>query len=360
MESDYWYGTYDVGTVNIDLRWSATLSIKTCESEEDSHVYIYNTMGDLIHYADDDNCGYESYGMNEDLLLDLDAGEYMVQVGSLNDGTYDFSLRVAIIGCNGLEADDSLDRVWIRDDSHEVVSASHPHSNDFEVVSESNCASHWNGALWSGWGEEYTEYGTIGITLTKPTLVHLMSCGSQWDTQLYLVQHFRTADDSLIDIYDDNNCAGNDGIHGNTMWNEDVSVPLEPGHYTVEVSGTDFWGENAVLEVRLDGCTGEETVSVIGIVIGAVIGIICFVIFIAGIAKWRKLCCFRAKKAAKNEIPSFPQSPGSPIPMLQPQFAPQTNVVMQQQPQAQVMQPQIAPQQISPMQQYTYNSKVIE
>lgn len=366
LETDYFgSGTWEVGNIALDLSSSAMVSIKTCKSEGMSYVTIYNSQGVAIWQVVDGNCGDLSWGSNQDLLIDFAAGEYTVEAASWYDGIKEFSLEVEIIGCEGVEAEESLDIVSVSEDSPEIeidvdLEFNHPAAHILDVVTDNDCAAWWNGALWTGYGSEYPSYGAIGVTLTETTTVNMMTCGSDSNTYICIVQHFADANDLLIECYDDNNCVGGDDYSGNTMWNEDVSKTLSPGHYSVAVSGDYFTGAAASLEVRLDGCTEGYIHHIIGAIIGAVIGTICFCCFLAGIAKWCKLCCFKVKEATKavegtkHEIHSYPQSPASQVEMIQTQYEPQ---LMMQQPPSYVTQPQGAPQKCPIVQQCVYTSE---
>merc|ERR1719300_1352040 len=68
------------GSIDVELSSAATLSIKTCDSYQASYVTIVNANGQEIAEFDDDNCGYQSFGYNEDLLVSLPQGNYEVRV----------------------------------------------------------------------------------------------------------------------------------------------------------------------------------------------------------------------------------------------------------------------------------------
>jgi len=323
------------------LSFTATVSIKTCSSYADSYVTIVNSNGIEIAFYDEDNCGYYSYGYNEDLLVSLPAGNYEVRVYSFWADYSWYSLEVAIIGCGGNEASDSVDVYSLSEDSEEVnLDFVHPLSSSIEVVSTDNCASTWDGRLGSGW----TYYGQIGISLVETTTVSLVTCGSELDTVIELTQHFADGSDLFIQTFDHDNCrTDGDGYYGSHYVNEDVSVELSPGHYTVSVTGySSMWGEHATLEVYVDGCTTQSPslaptaepamgfsqipATTSAVLIGvSIASTLCCVSIIVGIAY---CCCFKARTPARramegsqNGVQAFDQSPGSKVQMLQLQPA---------------------------------------
>jgi len=192
LETDYFgSGTWEVGNIALDLSSSAMVSIKTCKSEDMSYVTIYNSQGVAIWQVVDGNCGDLSWGSNQDLLIDFAAGEYTVEAASWYDGIKEFSLEVEIIGCEGVEAEESLDIVSISEDSPEIeidvdLEFNHPAAHILDVVTDNDCAAWWNGELWTGYGSEYPEYGAIGVTLTETTTVNMMTCGSESNIHIFV------------------------------------------------------------------------------------------------------------------------------------------------------------------------------
>jgi len=365
------YLGYDSGSIDLELSFTATVSIKTCSSYADSYVTIVNSNGIEIAFYDEDNCGYYSYGYNEDLLVSLPAGNYEVRVYSFWADYSWYSLEVAIIGCGGNEASDSVDVHSVSEDSEEVtLDFDHPLSSSIEVVSTDNCASTWEGRLGSAW----TYSGQVGISLTETTTMWLVTCGSELDTYIQLTQHFANGSDSVIQIFDQDNCGTDDDSYwGSSYVNEDVAVELSPGHYTAGVSGWNLLGDHATLEVYIEGCQESwfhDLDKVMSVIIGVSIGsVVCCLCIIVGIVYCCGCCCFQATHAAAEAlggsqaaVPAYGQSPGAQVQMLQPQYVVQQQqqqplcAVQQQQPQF-VQQPQMAvPQQPAMVQQCVYTS----
>jgi len=363
------YLSYDSGSIDLELSFTATVSIKTCGSDADSYVTIVNSNGVEIAYYDSDNCGYYTYGYNENLLVSLEMGDYEVRVYSFWGYHSWYSLEVAIIGCGGNEASDSVDIVSVEEDSEEVtLDFDHPLSSSIEVVSTDNCASTWEGRLGSAW----TNDGQIGISLTETTTMRLMTCGSELDTYIQVIQHFADGSDLVILIFDQDNCgAEDDSYWGSHYVNEDVSTELSPGHYTASVSGWMTLMDHATLEVYIEGCQESwfhDLDKVMSVIIGVSIGsVVCCLCIIVGIVYCCGCCCFKATHAAAEAlggsqaaVPAYGQSPGAQVQMLQPQYVVQQQqqqplcAVQQQQPQ--FVQAQAAPQQPAMVQQCVYTS----
>jgi len=348
------YLSWDSGSIDVELSYASTLSIATCNSYDDSYVAIVNANGQEIAAFDEDNCGYYSWGMNEDLLVSLPAGDYEVRVYSFSGYYSDwFSVDVAIVGCGGNVASSSAAVYSLNgDDSEEtILGFDHPFEHEIEIVTTDDCTSTWSGRVGGPWAE----HGQIGISLTETTTMWLVTCDSEMiSTYIELTQHFEDGSEYVIQTFADDSCMSDSQDSSTDYTNQEVSVELSPGHYTARVSGLSLSGGHATLEVRTLDCVEHWIVAII---IGAVIGSLCFCIcVIVGIAYCAGCCCFKATEAAvrsmqapavegMDEVPSYPQSPDSQVQMLQmqPQYA---HVVPQQPPQyaAQQQQPAMVQQ----------------
>jgi len=350
------YLSWDSGSIDVQLSYASTLSIATCNSYDDSYVTIVNANDQEIAAFDDDNCGYYSWGMNEDLLVSLPAGDYEVRVYSFSGYYSDwFSVDVAIVGCGGNVASSSAAVYSLNgDDSEEtILGFDHPFEHEIEIVTTDDCTSTWSGRVGGPWAE----HGQIGISLTETTTMWLVTCDSEMtSTEIELTQHFDDGSESVIQTFADDSCVSDSDDSSTDYTNQQVSVELSPGHYTAKVSGWSLTGGHATLEVFTDSCVDHWIIAVI---IGAVIGSLCFCIcVIVGLAYCCGCCCFKGTEAAVKAMQapavegngSYGQSPGSQVQMLQMQ--PQYAQVVQQQPQyaqaAQQQPPQYAVQQQQP------------
>lgn len=254
-------GTYFEGDgrdvfYSFSLDAPAVLNASLCGSDFDTDLSIHfaNNLEIVPGACNDDACGFAGNYASEFTGASLEAGDYLVRVGSYGGETGDFTLIVStesVNPCDGLVPENDA----LIDNGDDTYSAATTISVGDVVTGSTACAG-----IEFQWGEP-TECGPyftglskdvfFELTLDETTALEISLCGSTFDTSLSV---HNTSSTLNILACNDDSCGGD--FDASLI----ESVVLNAGTYIIRVAGyaVDDGGDFSLsVTETVDPCDGQ-------------------------------------------------------------------------------------------------------